>query len=295
MHEGQPDTDVALVRRLLADQFPRWAALPVEPVDSYGTDHALYRVGDSLCARMPLLADVPRQALLEATWLPRLAPHLPLAVPEQVARGRPGHGYPFAWSLYAWLPGASAAHAPYDQERAAVDLAAFVTALRAVETTGAPVAPPGRRGAPLADLDAGVRRSITRLGDRIDAGAALRSWEESLAAPPYRDAPRWLHGDLLPGNLLVTGGRLSAVIDFGTLTTGDTACDLQPAWNVFTGAARERFREEVGPDGPAWLRGRGWALCQAVNALDYYRDTNPGMVRQTTHALRQILGETAVR
>jgi aminoglycoside phosphotransferase (APT) family kinase protein len=100
-----------------------------------------------------------------------------------------------------------------------------------------------------------------------------------------------VHGDLLPGNLLVIDGRLSAVIDFGGLNVGDPACDLQPAWNVFAGSSRERFRAELDVDDASWLRGRGWALYQAVLALPYYWDTNPGMIRQALHALAQVLAD----
>ena len=221
----------------------------------------------------------------EATWLPRLAPHLPLAVPVQLARGRPGDGYPYAWSVYAWLPGENANGTIDDLELAAVDLAGFVQALRRIDTTDAHSRRPSSRGAPLAELDEDVRRAIAELGDRIDAGAALRVWEESLAAPAWDGDEVWVHGDLLPGNLLVVGGRLSAVIDFGCLNVGDPACDLQPAWNVFAGSSRERYREELDVDEASWLRGRGWALYQAVLALPYYWDTNPGMIRQASNAL----------
>jgi len=103
-----------------------------------------------------------------------------------------------------------------------------------------------------------------------------------------------VHGDLLPGNLLVVDGRLSAVIDWGGLNVGDPACDLQPAWNMFTGDAgssRIRFRAELNVDDASWLRGRGWALYQAVSALPYYWDTNPGMIRQASHALAQVLAD----
>ena len=101
----------------------------------------------------------------------------------------------------------------------------------------------------------------------------------------------WVHGDLLPGNLLVVGGRLSAVIDFGGLNVGDPACDLQPAWNVFSGASRDRFRDALEVDDDSWLRGRGWALCQAIVALPYYWDTNAGIVRQALWALDQVLAD----
>ena len=134
-----------------------------------------------------------------------------------------------------------------------------------------------------------MRRSIEQLGERIDGPATLHAWEESLDAPTSQGDAVWVHGDLLPGNLLVVDGRLSAVIDFGGLNVGDPACDLQPAWNVFTGPSRERFRAELEVDDAAWLRGRGWALRQAIPALAYYWQTNPGMLRQASFALHQVL------
>jgi aminoglycoside phosphotransferase (APT) family kinase protein len=178
-----------------------------------------------------------------------------------------------------------------DPERAAVDLARFVTALRGVDTTGAPARQPGARGCPLAERDDGVRRALAELGDRVDGAAALRSWEQSLAARPWDGDDVWVHGDLLPGNLLVVDGRLSAVIDFGGLAVGDPACDLQPAWNLFEGASRRAFLTELRTDAAMRLRGRGWALSQALIALPYYWQTNPGIVRQALRALDLVLSD----
>ena len=291
MHADEVETDVALVRRLLAGQFPHWAELPIDPVVSYGTDHDIYRLGDGLAARLPRIGWATKQAAKEAEWLPRLAPHLPLAIPVQLAMGDPAEGYPFTWSVYEWLPGENANGAIGDLDQAAVDLAAFVKALRRVDATVAHSRPPRSRGAPLAELDEQVRRSIAELGDRTNGDAALRSWEESLSAPQWDGDEVWVHGDLLPGNLLVVDGRLSAVIDFGCLNVGDPACDLQPAWNVFAGDSRARYRAELQVDDASWLRGRGWALSQAVSALPYYWDTNPGMIRQASHALAQVLAD----
>ena len=177
------------------------------------------------------------------------------------------------------------------REEMKADLAAFVIALRRVDTVGAHRRAPGARGAPLAECDTQVRRSIARLGDRIDALSSLQVWNEALDAAPWRGAETWVHGDLLPGNLLVVDGRLSAVIDFGGLNVGDPACDLQPAWNVFTCASRSRFRSELDVDEDSWSRGRGWVVYQTVSALAYYWDTNPGIVRQATRALAQVLAE----
>ncbi|MDQ6694331.1 MAG: aminoglycoside phosphotransferase family protein [Chloroflexota bacterium] len=301
MHADEIETNVALVRRLLAGQFPQWADLPVDPVASYGTDHDIYRIGDDFVARLPRIGWATSQAAKEAVWLPKLAPHLPLALPVQLAMGHPAEGYPSDWSVYEWLPGENANGMINDLDQAAIDLATFVKALRQVDKIGAFPRPFRSRGGPLAEGDEQVRQSIAQLGDRIDGAATLRSWEESLNAPVWDGAEVWVHGDLLPGNLLVVNGRLSAVIDWGGLNLGDPACDLQPAWNIFSGAggsgsgsgsSRMRFRDELEVDDASWLRGRGWALYQAVSALPYYWDTNRGMVRQASHALTQVLADS---
>jgi aminoglycoside phosphotransferase (APT) family kinase protein len=291
MHPDEVATDVALVRRLLTQQFPEWADLPISRVSSYGTDHDIYRLGDGLAARLPRIGWAAGQAAKEAEWLPKLAPHLPLAVPVQLARGLPAEDYPFEWSVYEWLPGENANGTIGDLRQAAVDLAAFVRALRQIDATDAPPRRRGARGAPLAELDAAVRKSIGQLDPRFDKRATLRSWDESLDAPVWTGDEVWLHGDLLPGNLLVVDGRLSAVIDWGPLNVGDPACDLQPAWNVFTGESRDVYRAELAVDDASWLRGRGWAIFQAVMALPYYWHTNPGMVHQASQALEEVLAQ----
>lgn len=289
MHADEVRTDAALVRRLLARQFPQWADLPVELVASNGTDHDIYRLGRHLGVRLPRITGASGQPPKEAEWLPRLGPHLPLAVPSPVALGRPGEGYPFPWAVHEWLPGENANGTLRDLEQAAIDLAGFITALRAVDTAGAPPRLPGTRGGPLSERDEGVRRAVAELGSRIDGAAALRSWQRSLAAPAWDGAEVWVHGDLLPGNLLVVDGRLSAVIDFGGLNVGDRACDLLPAWNLFTGASRRTFLARLHVDDAMRLRGRGWALSQALIALPYYWETNPGIVRQAKRALDLVL------
>lgn len=293
MHPDEIETDPELVRRLLVGQFPQWADLRIELVESYGTDHDIYRLGDHMSARLPRIKWATGQAAKEAEWLPKLAPHLPLMLPVQLAMGHPAEGYPFNWSVYKWLPGESANGTIDDLNQAAIDLAGFIKALRRIDTTGAPPRPPHSRGGPLAEGDEQVRRSIAQLGERIDSTAALRLWEQSLNAPAWDGAEVWVHGDLLPGNLLVVEGRLSAVIDFGGLNVGDPACDLQPAWNMFAGESRNLFRAELEVDEASWLRGRGWALYQAVSALPYYWETNPGMIRQASHALAQVLADTS--
>lgn len=287
MHDDEVDTDVALVGRLLARQFPEWAGLPAVPVPSYGTDHDVYRLGDRLVVRLPRIGWAAGQAEKEARWLPRLAPRLPLAVPVPLAVGRPDDGYPFPWAVHEWLPGADASTAPFDPQQAAVDLAEFVLALRAVDPADAPATPAVR----LADRDADVRRCVRELGTRIDADAVLRLWERFLAAPAHGGDGRWIHGDLLLGNLLVVDGRLSAVIDWGGLAVGDPASDLKPAWTVLSGSSREVFLDRVDADDAARERARGWALSQALIALPYYWRTNTGMVRQARRSLEELAAD----
>ena len=105
MHEGEVGIDEALVRRLVATQFPHLADLPIRAVESTGTVNALYRLGHHLCARLPRVAAWAQSVEKEVAWLPTLAPRLSLRVPEPVARGRPGSGYPFWWAIYCWIEG----------------------------------------------------------------------------------------------------------------------------------------------------------------------------------------------
>jgi aminoglycoside phosphotransferase (APT) family kinase protein len=296
MHADEVETDAALVRRLVAAQFPRWAGLPIAPVPSNGTDNALYRLGADLVVRLPRIPWAAGLAAKEHRWLPRLAPHLPLAVPVPLALGAPGQGYPWRWTVCRWLAGESAAAVPLDDPRdAAARVARFLTALRRIDATGGPPAGPASffRGVPLAARDAVTRAASAALRGRIDAGAVTAAWEAALRAPVWDGPPVWLHGDLYPANLLVAGGQLSAVIDFGCLGVGDPACDLLPAWTLFSGGSRDAFRAALGVDAATWARGRGWALSLAVGAVahPYYPETNPTLVAAARRALDAVLAE----
>jgi aminoglycoside phosphotransferase (APT) family kinase protein len=293
MHADEVDTDVSLVRRLIASQFPRWANLPIEPVSSAGTDNALYRLGGDMVVRLPRIRGAVGQVEKEHRWLPRFAPRLPLSVPAPLAKGEPDKGYPFPWSVYRWLEGENATmERVADPRRAATDLAGFVAALQRVDTTGGPLAVDhGLRGVPLATRDAETREAISSLSGMSDADAATAAWEADLRAPEWDLAPVWFHGDLLPGNLLFERGRLSAVIDFGGLGVGDPACDLMAAWGLFSGESREVFRAALAVDDATWARGRGHALSQAVIFIPYYLDTNPVGVANARHMLREVLAD----
>jgi aminoglycoside phosphotransferase (APT) family kinase protein len=295
MHADEVDTDVDLVRRLLRAQFPNWAALPIEPVASAGTDNTLFRLGGEMVVRLPRRAQNVVQLEKERRWLPRLAPLLPLAIPIPLAIGKPAEGYPFEWSVYRWLQGETATIEPIsDLARAATDLARFIAALQRVEPTDGP--PPGEhnffRGVPLAARDGSTRAAIASLGDTIDAGEVTAAWDVALRAPEWKRAPVWIHGDLDVRNLLVQQGRLVALIDFGSLGVGDPACDVMVAWKVFSGRARDIFRSALSIDEATWSRGRGWALSQALGALSYYTmETNPVLVREAHRWMAEVLAD----
>jgi aminoglycoside phosphotransferase (APT) family kinase protein len=278
MHVDEVDIDVSLVGRLLAAQFPQWADLPIEPVHSAGTDNAIYRLGSDLAVRLPRIEEATGQVDKEHRWLPRLAPHLPLAIPVPLAKGIPGEGYPWQWSVYRWLAGENATSKHIaDPGQAVRDLAHFVTALQRIDPDSGPS--PGAhnsfRGVPLSTRDAETRAAIASLDGMLDTCAVTAAWNAALQAPAWHSPPVWIHGDLSPLNLLVQRGRISAVIDFGCLGVGDPACDLQVAWNLLSTGTRDVFRAALRVDDATWARGRGWALSVGLIALPYYQSTNP--------------------
>jgi aminoglycoside phosphotransferase (APT) family kinase protein len=289
MHDGEVDIDARVVRRLVAAQFPRLRDLPVRAVRSTGTVNAIYRLGDRLCARLPRMREWEADLEREWRWLPRLAPHLTLRVPEPVERGRPDDTYPFAWAIFGWIEGR-----PYaddlvaDERRAAMDLARFVRELRGIEA-GDGVPRGGRR--PLGDLDAATRAAIAGSGGVVDAEAAMAAWERALEAPAWDGAPVWIHTDLLRPNLLVGGGRLRAVIDFGGMGAGDPAADVVPAWSVFGAAGRAVYREALAVDDGTWERARGYALHQAAMIIPYYAETNPDFVALAARTVERVLAD----
>ena len=293
MHADEVDVDVRLVRRLLGAQFPEWSRLPLEPVLPRGTDNALYRVGEGMVARLPRTPRTGTALESERTWLPRLAPHLPLAVPAPLADGEPGEGYPFRWAVYTWLEGENATSERIaDESRLAGDLAALIGALWRIDPGGGPGPGPWNvfRGEPISRRDEAVRSAIAKLGDEIDAERVTAAWEQDSSAPDWDRPPVWIHGDLDSRNLLARGGRLSGVVDWGCVGVGDPACDVMVAWKMLTPEMRHTFRAALEVDDATWARARAWALSQALMALSYYTlATNAVLVAEARRWLAELL------
>lgn len=289
MHADEITIDDETVRRLLADQLPEWAALPVVRLPPAGTDNQLFRLGDDLLVRMPRVPGPAETVAFEHTWLPRLAGHLPLPIPAPLALGEPGHGYPWSWTVVPWIEGSTPTSESFDPEEWAVSLASFVRACRAVPGMDGPVKTAGR-GAPLTALDAWVREWTPQADPAlVSRDAVLAVWEDALAAPAYDGEPRWFHGDLHEGNLLVRDGRLTAVIDWGAAGRGDPAIELNAMWGYLPESVADLYRAEVGLDEAAYRRARGFALAPSISALTYYRDTAPWIAEGSLGTLNRLI------
>jgi aminoglycoside phosphotransferase (APT) family kinase protein len=285
MHIDELEIDEALVRHLLADQFPKWTELPLRRIEPGGTVNAIFRLGDELSVRLPRHKGPLTPGSTEFEWLPKLAPLLPVDVPAPVAQGRPSDDYPWFWEIHRWIEGETVPPEEIDAIQAARDLASLVGAMQQISPAGAP---PGR-GIPLPERDQETRSWLARLhGDpRVTA-----EWERALAAPPWDGAPVWHHGDLDMRNWLVRDGRISGVIDWGAMGVGDPACDVMVAWKLHSPGARDAFREALPTDDATWARARGWALSQAVAILAYYTpENNPVLFHEAETWLDLVLSE----
>jgi aminoglycoside phosphotransferase (APT) family kinase protein len=297
MHEDELEIDEALVRSLLAVQHPRWAEEPLQRVASGGTVNAIYRLGSRLCVRLPLQAAFAEDLDVLERWVPMLAADLEVEVPTIVARGHPSDAFPAPWSVQRWIDGD-----PFTLDglaepvKTAEQLGRIVARLQRQEVPLDAPRPRVRnffKGVDLALRDTSTRTALENLRrDRsVDVARAAEAWERAMAVPSWGGPPRWLHADLMPGNLLLRDGRLTGVLDWGCAVVGDPAYDCMAAWMTLAADVRPTFRAHVAVDGDTWDRARGLALHQAVMALDYYGGTNPAMVANGRATLQAVLDD----
>jgi aminoglycoside phosphotransferase (APT) family kinase protein len=262
--------------------------LPIVPVEPGGWNNRTFRLGSALSVRLPRARRYASQASKEHRWLPKLAASLPLPIPESLALGRPGFGYPWRWSVRRWIDGDVASRQTIiDLNAFAHDLAAFLNALRRIDAQRGPAA--GRhnffRGDDLRVYDAQTWQALSEAGE--DAGVAADIWKHACATH-WDAAPVWVHGDIAAGNLLLRDGRLAAIIDFGNCGTGDPACDLVIAWTLLDAPARRVFRQALTLDEATWARAKGWALWKALITL---RGGPAGQIETARLALQNLLAD----
>ncbi|WP_405182283.1 aminoglycoside phosphotransferase family protein [Nocardia sp. NBC_01377] len=260
-----------LVRDLLRDQHPDLADHPVR-LGARGWDNQLWRLGDDLAVRLPWATESADELLhKEYSWLPALAPGLPLPVPVPQRFGEPSERFPRPWIVTTWVPGEPADRAPVTRATdAATTLAAFLTALHRPAPEHAPT---GRnRGAPLVDcagMFADQLASATELGLIPDPDAVRAVWGDAVTAPAWTGPAIWLHGDLHPANVLTANGTICGVIDFGDLFAGDPAFDLAAAWILLPDGATDRFHDAYRPtpDAATLRRARGYAVLRSFAGI----------------------------
>lgn len=280
-----------LVHELIASQFPQWKDLVIKPVARSGWDNKTFHLGNSMTVRMPTALEYASQVEKEQKWLPKLAPLLTVKIPEPLAMGAPGTNYPFNWSIYSWLEGETPSIKNNSEFcTLAYDLACFLRELESIDAAGGPVAGTHSfyRGGLLCHYDSQMREAIELLKHKIDTKIATEIWETALSTS-WNGSPVWVHGDISRGNLLVTSGKLSGVIDFGQLSIGDPACDLAIAWTLFEGNSRKVFRAQLPFDSGTWARGRAWALWKAMISASGQANTNSYEAEQCLYIIEEVL------
>ena len=292
MHPGQLDVAPETVRRLVASQFPRWRELPLRAVQTQGTVNALFRLGDDLVARFPLVAATRERLEAEASAARELLGRTRFATPEPVALGEPGPGYPLPWSVQTWVPGTVATPDGHS-DALAHDLAEFIAGVRAIDTRGRTFSG-DNRGGHLPDHDAWMETCLERSEEVLDVPPLRRLWA-AFRALPREGGDVMTHGDLIPGNLLVDGGRLTGVIDVGGLGPADPALDLVAAWHLLEPGPRQALRADLGCGDLEWARGAAWAFEQAMGLVWYYAETNPVMSHMGRRTLERLTAEPPPR
>lgn len=295
MHANQLTVSPRTVRGLIDDQFPAWRGLAVRRVAAQGTVNAVFGVGEHLAARFPLQpGDVEatrRRLRAEAEAAAEMVGATRFPRPEPVALGEPGPGYPLPWSVQTWIPGVVATD---DDPGASVafahDLAEFITEVRAIDTRGRSFRGEGR-GGDLPSHDVWMETCFGKSSQLLDVARLRRMWTVMRDLPRGDTADVMTHGDLVPGNVLVSGGRLAGVLDTGGLGPADPALDLVAAWHLLEAGPRRALRESLGCDDLSWRRGQAWAFEQAMGAVWYYRDSNPAMSRMGRRTLARIVAD----
>ena len=287
MHVHEHAVTAVQARALITAQMPDLAGLPLRRVGQSGTDNVLYRIGGAFVARFPRLPHAEAQIAVMARWLPTLAKALPVAVPLAERFGVAGNQYPFAWTVLPWLEGSVVQAKTRVPTGLDADLARLLCALQSCPIP--PEAPNQTQVNRLVLRLSGLEAQIAQMAGETDPAALLRFLATARTLPGPVEPAVWLHGDLYGLNLLTQRGRLSAVIDWGSVGTGDAAVDLSCAWTLFDTAERHAFRAAVNPTPAVWVRARAYAFAKAVLAIPYYRTSNPAFCAAMRVTLARVM------
>lgn len=287
MHTNEFSVDDFLVRKLIDSQCPQWQHLPIVSIQSSGTDNALFRLGEDWVIRLPRIEWATESILKEYVWLPKLSKLLECLISAPVFKGKPEHGYPWSWLISPWHEGHNP---PFEQENEytelALTLANFLNALHTIQLKNGPLS---RRGVQLNAVADQTHAALDDLASDMDVKFLKALWQELTQVPNWDKKLVWVHGDFLPGNIIVQKTQLQAVIDFSDVGMGDPACDCIIAWSLLNQSSRQIFKSQLNAiDEDTWLRGKGWALSIAAIMLPYYKNTNPTLATLARRILSQI-------
>jgi aminoglycoside phosphotransferase (APT) family kinase protein len=298
---GEVIPDASLVAQLLREQFPQLAGENVRPSNAEGSSNFVYRVGDECAVRLPRSDSYSADLLTEARWLPRLAPHLSVPVPEVRFLAEPSDVFARPWTVVTWVAGETPKELdPAEQARMAVGLGRFMRQLHRVDTFGLSSGSEQwgyRAGEPVTDvIDGWADTAADHLRDLFDPRQVKEAWRRIRDVPPASNLPCWVHTDLSAENLLATpDGDLAGVIDFGGLSVGDRSVDLLYAWSMFDEPAREVLRSESEADEVTWLRARAWAFVgPGLLSIQNYRHSMPNRAAKLTKMVEAVAEEVGV-
>ena len=307
IHDDEPDTGEAVIRALLAAECSSWANRPVSYIANSGTDNAMWRIRlddePDVVIRLPRRPGAAAGADQEIAVLQRIKRSpLPALVKTRSYAMSASH------TSCSHIAGRSSngsreptpgppRHDLHDRDLRplATDLAAAVNAIGAITDIDVTERTTESRGGLLAPV---LNRLLRWLDDPtwnakalVDVAAVRRLVAEALEVDGEPVQHGFVHGDLIPGNLLVEDGRLRAIIDWGGVGHGDLAQDLAPAWSVLTAVERHVFRQGVGADDAAWIRGRAIELEHAVGGVLYYRPRRHPLGDVMARTLDRILAD----
>ncbi|MCH9770531.1 MAG: aminoglycoside phosphotransferase family protein [Gammaproteobacteria bacterium] len=288
MHKNELQITEPLVRSLLCAQCPEWAELEIEPVPSSGTDHALFRVGKNLVARLPRIERAVKNIDKEYEWVPEISKLIKTSVSIPIFKGERQIDYPYQWLILKWNEGVNPNFEKENEyAELAKELANFLNQLHGINLKNGPQS---RRGIPLINQNIKTQKAINQLTLEINVKKITALWKQLSCLPSWNKPSVWVHGDFLPGNILVKQNNLNAVIDFSDLGIGDPACDLIIAWSLFNEKSRNIFKNNLNYiDADTWLRGQGWALSIALIMLPYYKKSNPQLAKLAKRVIKSVL------
>lgn len=257
--------DIKLVREMIDNQFPEWRNLVITPVEHGGNDNRTFHLGEKMAIRMPSDKAYEPQVEKEAKWLPKLAQYLSIPITVPLGKGKPTKDYPYVWSVNKWVYGDTVTQNNVELNQFARDLSEFLTELQSINASEGPESGAHNfyRGCNLSVYHHETLDAIQLLSSEIDEDKCMDIWNKALSTE-WTKQPVWIHGDVAPGNLITKNGRLSGVIDFGIMGTGDPACDLVMAWTFFDKESRQIFIKHMDLDKDTWNRAKGWALWKAL-------------------------------